>query len=85
MFKMPFETKHFNKNQKVWVRRGTGSLAAEVRGKFRGKGRYVTAWVDWDRKAREAPTIQEIEVAEEFYNKIRGDCACDEWYSRLNT
>ena len=85
MFKMPFFTKHFNFNQKVWVRRGTGALAAEVRGRFRGRGKYITAWIDWDRKSRIAPSIKEVQVSDEFYNKIRGDCTCHEWYTRLNT
>jgi hypothetical protein len=84
MFKMPFDTKHFRENQRVWVRRGTGSMAAEVRGKFRGSGRYITAWVEWNRKNRKAPEVKEIEVTEEFYNKMRGDCTCNEWYVGLN-
>ena len=84
MFKMPFQTTHFHKNQRVWIRRGTGSMAAEVRGKFRGKGRYVNAWVSWESASRPNPEIKEIEVCEEFYNRMRGDCTCDEWYVGLN-
>ena len=67
------------------MRRGTGALAAEVKGKFKGKGRYVTAWVNWDSKSKPAPEIKEIEVTDEFYDKMRGDCDCDEWYTDLNT
>lgn len=85
MFKLPFKTNHFNLNQKVWIRRGSGALAAEVRGKFKGRGRYVTVWISWDRKDRIAPSVKEIQVSVEFYNKMRGDCMCDEWYVGLNT
>lgn len=85
MFKMPFQTTHFNKNQKVWVRCGTGAMAAEVKGKFRGNGRYVTAWVRWEPAGVPNPEIKEIEVSEEFYSKMRDGCICDEWYTGLNT
>ena len=84
MFKMPFQTTHFNENQRVWGRRGTGSMAAEVKGKFRGKGRYVRAWVSWESASKPNPEIKEIEISEEFYVKMRGDCICDEWYANLN-
>jgi len=29
--------------------------------------------------------IKQIPVSDEFYNKIRGDCESDEWYTNLNT
>jgi hypothetical protein len=63
-FKMPFETKHFNKNQKVWVQRMTGNQAALVEGRFRGKNRYVSAWVNWGSKNN--PNIKTFEVSVEF-------------------
>jgi len=69
MFKMPFQTPHFNKNQKVWVQFFTGALAAKVVGRYRGKKRYVSAWVRWESKSREAPDFKEIEVDNAFANK----------------
>lgn len=83
MFRMPFSTKLFNLNQKIWIRRGTGALAAEVRGRFRGRGKYITAWVNWNTKSKAAPTIKKIEVVEKFYNKIRQGCDCNEWYENF--
>lgn len=65
-FKMPFETKHFNKNQKVWVQITTGNMAAKVIGRFRGKHGYVCAWVSWDRKNRESPDFKKIKVDRRF-------------------
>ena len=70
MFKMPFTTRHFNKNQKVWVEFTTGAEAACVIGKFRGKGRYVRAWVNWRSKGKAAPDFKEIEVEESFARRI---------------
>jgi len=69
MFKMPFQTNHFNQNQKVWVQQITGAMAAKCKGKYRGKSRYLSAWVNWDKKKREKfpfPKFKEIEVSEEF-------------------
>lgn len=70
MFKMPFSNKKFNKNQKVWVRFMTGALACCVVGKFRGRGRYVEAWVNWRAKNKEAPEIKDIEVTDEFAKRL---------------
>lgn len=67
---MPFQTNHFNANQKVWVVYGTGDQAAYCCGKYRGKGRYVRAWVRWATKARPDPEIKAIEVADAFAEKI---------------
>lgn len=78
MFKVPFQTQHFNKNQKVWVRRITGAMAAEVIGKFRGNGRYVTAWIKWENK--KIPDIKEIEVNDLFFNKIMAGVIYPEGY-----
>ena len=69
MFKMPFETKHFNKNQKVFIQYGTGDMAAKVVGKFRGKHRYISAWVKWDRAIKEKelmPKIKQIDINYDF-------------------
>jgi len=69
MFKAPFETKHFNANQKLWVIETTGAMAAKVCGKFRGNGRYTEAWVSWDRADRDKypiPEIKEIEIDDSF-------------------
>jgi len=57
---------------------------AEVRGKYKGKNKYITAHVNWDRKNRVPPVIREIEVTDAFYEKIRGDCNCNEWYETRN-
>ena len=69
MFKMPFETNHFNKNQKVWVQLTTGAMAAKVVGRFRGRGRYVSAWVKWEKALRDKslmPVFKEFEVDDIF-------------------
>lgn len=66
MFKMPFRTNHFNLNQKVWVMKTTGSLAARVVGRYRGRFRYTAAWVNWDKKGRTCPDFKEISVSAEF-------------------
>lgn len=66
MFKMPFETNHFNKGQKVWIVFGTGDEAAYVVGRYRANYRYVSAWVKWEAKDRQAPEFKEFEVTDEF-------------------
>jgi len=71
VFKMPFETKHFNKNQKVWVQSTTGDMAARVIGKFRGKGRYVEAWVNWSANAKENPIFNTIDIDKAFAQRQR--------------
>jgi hypothetical protein len=69
MFKMPFATAHFNANQRVWIVQITGALAALCVGRFRGKGRYVEAWVRWDSKAKQAPEFQTFEVSDTFADR----------------
>ena len=74
MFKMPFQTKHFNKNQKVWIQMKTGAMAAKVAGRFRGKGRYISAWVSWDHKNREKypfPKFQIFDVDDNFAKRCK--------------
>lgn len=61
---MPFKTKHFNKNQVVWVQLTTGMMAKKVIGKFRGKNRYVSAWVNYGNTT--IPQIDKIEVDSAF-------------------
>ena len=70
VLKITKRTKHFNEGQKVWLLMPTGAQAAKVRGKFRGKGRYITAWIRWDRKQDEPPNFVKCEVTEEFYKRI---------------
>lgn len=69
-FKMPFQTRHFNENQRVWVRNLTGDMAAECVGRFRGRHRYVSAWVRWGNKVK--PIIKEMEVDQQFAQMING-------------
>lgn len=69
MFKMPFATTHFNQNQRVFVVFITGDLAAYCVGKFRGKGRYIKAWVKWASKTKTAPIIKEIDVIGAFIER----------------
>jgi len=40
-------------------------MAAEVKGRFRGKGRYVIARVKWEDK--EVPEIKQIGVTDSFF------------------
>ena len=66
---MPFKNNKFNKNQKVWVQMLTGAMAAKCAGRFRGKHKYISAWVNWDRADREKypfPKFQEIDVDDNF-------------------
>ena len=83
MFRSPTQTKHFNKNQKLWVMRLSGAMAAQVRGKYRGRGRYVTAWITWGKKGDEAPNLIDVPVTQSFYNTIRAGAKSDEGYERI--
>lgn len=56
-FKMPFQTNHFNANQRVWVIFLSGAEAALVTGKHRGKHRYVKAWVRWPLSGLRDPAV----------------------------
>ena len=66
MFKMTYMNTHFNENQKVWIKWRTGACAALCAGKFRGKWRYVDAWVDWRNPNHPVPEWIEVEVPEKF-------------------
>jgi len=68
-FNMPFETKHFNESQVVWVVMSTGALACKVTGRFRGRGRYVKAWVNWKGVNAPCPEFKTMSVTEEFAKK----------------
>ena len=48
LFKITKDTKVFRKGQKVWASWSTGALAAMVRGRYKGSGRWVTSWVHWE-------------------------------------
>lgn len=65
-FKVPRATRHFNEGQRVWVIYLTGSLAAYCCGRYRGRGRYVRAWVRWDRKNDLLPKFDTFEVSDDF-------------------
>ncbi|KKM20686.1 hypothetical protein LCGC14_1642970 [marine sediment metagenome] len=69
-FKMPFETNHFNKGQRVWVVFNTGDEAAYCYGKYRGKHRYVRAWVKWGAHDRDYPVFQKFEIFDAFADRI---------------
>jgi len=68
------ETHLFRANQKCWIvfRAGDGSI--NVIGKHKGKHRYVKAWLHDGEYANP----KEIEVSEEFYQKIMGGGEIDD-------
>lgn len=68
--KLPFKTNHFNEGQRVFVEFRTGGNACKVRGKYRGKGRYISAWFHWNDSDSEKVIFKEIELREKDYNSI---------------
>lgn len=72
MLKLPFETKHFRKNQKLFVVYMSGNLACLCCGKYKGHGKRIRAWISWESKQRQAPMFFEAEINEQFYNQIMG-------------
>jgi len=64
--KMTHQTRHFNSNQNVWLQYMSGALAAKVVGKYRGRGRYVSAWIKWDIPSKPPPEWKPIAVAAIF-------------------
>lgn len=68
--RMPFKTKFFNKNQKVWAIKLTGAQAFYCAGKFRGKWKYVKAWISWSKKHRECPEWKVIDVDAGFAARL---------------
>lgn len=67
--RLPFRTRLFNANQKVWLLFQTGSRACCVVGKHRGCGRYVRGWVNWRSHDRIEPVFQMIEVPQGFADR----------------
>lgn len=47
MFKLIRDTKLFRRGQKVRAEWLTGALAAPVRGRYKGRGRWIRGWVHW--------------------------------------
>jgi len=48
LFKMTKDTKLFKKGQKVFEIFGTGALASYVVGRYKGKGRFIRAWIHYE-------------------------------------
>lgn len=71
MFKMPFKSNLFNYNQKVWIIETTGNLACKCVGRFKGRGRYISAWVNWCHGGRQKPDVKTFEISDSFYIKIQ--------------
>jgi hypothetical protein len=67
--KLPFQTKHFNQNQKVWVRATTGAEAALVTAKRRGRGRWISAWINWRSKEKTRVEFKVFSVSKEFSDR----------------
>ena len=70
--KIPWETNHFNEGQRVFVEFMTGDQACKVRGKYRGKHRWISAWFKWSNKTMHLVNFKDIELNENDYNKIMG-------------
>lgn len=84
MCKAPKTSKHFNANQRLWIIRLTGSQAAEVKGKYKGKGRYIQGWIKWDKPGDTCPKIIEVSVTKSFYEKIRANATSAEGYPKVH-
>lgn len=69
-FKMTYDSKHFKKGQRVWVNWLTGNMSAKCIGKFKKKGRWIAAWVNWGSHQRPNPKIETFQIDESFYKKI---------------
>ena len=69
-FRMPFRHNIFNEGQRVWIVYLSGSEAAYVYGRHRGRNRYVHAWVSWWNEGRETPKIDEFDVEKDFHDRI---------------
>lgn len=67
---MPFETKLFKKNQLVWIQYLSGDMAAKVTGKYKGFGRYISAWVKWDGAQKPVPNIKTLSIDCGFANRM---------------
>lgn len=73
----------FTPNQKLWIVFNTGALASMVVGRYKGKGRWIKAWVHYPDKEEygedtdrgffckaDADFIDYVKVTESFYQKI---------------
>ena len=63
---MPFRTRHFNEGQHVWLVRLSGSNAAEVVGRYRQRGKFVRAWINWGHAGRPEPDFKPMDVDAAF-------------------
>lgn len=70
-FKMTYQSEAFNLNQQVWVQFVSGDLSAMVTGPWRGKGRWVSAWVSWRTPTHPVPRFVDIDVPEGFATRHR--------------
>lgn len=61
-FKMTHDTKKFNKNQRVFIIYQTGAAASYCYGRFRGRHRWIKAWVRYDNDKYPIPVLQTFEV-----------------------
>lgn len=66
MARLPFQTRLFNANQKVWVQFETGHQAFAVTGRHRGSGRWIRSWVKWGTAGRQCPDWRIIQVSAQF-------------------
>lgn len=65
------DTHLFRKNQKCWILFGSGSGGICVKAKYRGRGRYIEAWLQYPSQC-DPDSIKEIEVSDSFYKFISG-------------
>ena len=79
-FKMPFNTKMFRYNQKVYIVYSHGAPGYCVIGKYQGKGRYIKTFVNFDSKERQKHIpvkIQEIDGTN-LNRRIREECCYED-------
>ena len=69
MFKAQKQTRRFNKNQRVWIVKEYGNFCI-IKFRYRGRGRYVSGILNKENQTVANVTFKEIEVHEDFYNKI---------------
>ncbi len=69
-FKIPFRSGLFNMNQRVWVIYHTGDNAVLWYGRYRGRGRYVRGWVNWNSPNKTSLVFQKFEVENDFYDRM---------------
>lgn len=64
--KLPFKTPKFNQNQKIWRIFGTGSLSFYVAGRYRGRGRWIKTWINFNEKSKPLPDWKSMDVDKAF-------------------